>query len=93
MFDINPSKANFNESKNKHRTFHFHFYHLAKLITRMDETKLIENITVDQRHDFTTRLFAGGELCEDVDDVDDDEDARRSIVVDVSSNSGFVFDR
>ncbi len=35
------------------------FYHLAKLITRIDETKFMENIVVDQKHDLT-RLLPGG---------------------------------
>ncbi len=35
------------------------YYHLAKLITRIDEKKFIENITVDQRHDLITRRLAG----------------------------------
>jgi len=33
-------------------------YHFARLMTRIDERKLIENITVDQTHDFTTCRLA-----------------------------------
>lgn len=36
-----------------------YYYHFAKLITRIDETKFIENTTVDQRHDLITRRLAG----------------------------------
>jgi hypothetical protein len=47
-------------------------YHLAKLITRIDEVKLIENITVDQRHDLIARRLAGGWGWRD--SVDDDNE-------------------
>ncbi len=67
MFNINPIKKKkedlfFDDKK-------INLYHLAKLITRIDETKLIENITVDQRHDLTTRLFAGGCWEDPFDDI------------------------
>ncbi len=35
------------------------YYHLAKLITKIDEIKLIENITVEKRHDLITRWLTG----------------------------------
>ncbi len=53
-------------------------YHLAKLITRMDEVKFIENITVDQRHDLTTRRLAGGR----------DSDDAELLMVDFSNDVG-----
>jgi len=52
MFDINPIK-------NKTMLHDFinicSVYHLAILITRIDEIKFSEKIVVDQKHDLTTR--------------------------------------
>jgi hypothetical protein len=57
------------------------FYHLAKLITKIDETKLIENIKVAQGHDRTTRWLAGSGIR---DSVDDDAEPVMSKLIDVS---------
>jgi hypothetical protein len=44
----------------------------------MDEVKFIENITVDQRHDLTTRRLAGGR----------DSDDAELLMVDFSNDVG-----
>lgn len=52
MFDVNPIGE-------KERSFHGYSrgsaYHFERFITRIEETKLIENIVVDQKQDLTTR--------------------------------------
>lgn len=51
----------------------------------MDEIKFIENITVDQRHDLTTRRLGGCCEEESIDGVvDNDDDAE--VVINFSSN-------
>ena len=67
MFNIDPKEEFF-----RNQNTWIYCYHLAKLMTRIDEIKFIENITVDQRHDLITRRLAGGWDWRD--SVDDDNE-------------------
>ena len=71
------------ENDSNEEIFHF-FYHLARLITNIDETKFKEKIIVDQKHDFTARRFDVNSLVEDEEEfimepVDEDKSDNFSV--------------
>lgn len=80
MFNINPMRE-----KDYLKSF-FSFYHLDKLITRIDEIKFIEKTVVDQKHDLTTRRFG---ICCGVNSIDDNELSLNKLVDDESSSNFF----
>ena len=95
------SYARMNIESSDHVRNIFSRYHLAKLITRIEETKLMENIVVDQKQDVTTCWLGSADESSDDDAIVNNEsrawsDESTSLLgysddssVDISSISSF----